>query len=117
MGFISEALEQIKLGQYKSAAVILKENLRDPTLKASPKIDLMEWIADCYSKEEEPGKASKWFENAARAILESRDIPQIERKRKAIKDIEKAVDCSKTSNDIEEIKGLTKLKFSLSPNL
>ncbi|HVB12299.1 MAG TPA: hypothetical protein VNE86_04140 [Nitrososphaerales archaeon] len=117
MGFISDVLEQIKLGQYKSAAIILEENLQDPTLKPSAKIDIMEWIADCYSKAEEPGEASKWFENAARAILESPDIPQIERKRKAIKDIEKAVDCSKTPNDIERIKGLTKLKFSLGPNL
>jgi len=70
-----------------------------------------------YSKDEEPGEASKWFENAARAILESPDIPQIERKRKAIKDIDKAVDCDKARNNIEGIKRLTKLKFSLSPNL
>ena len=68
MGFISDALEQIKLGQYKSAADILKDNLQDPGLKPSAKIDLMEWIADCYSKEEEPGEASKWFEMAAKAV-------------------------------------------------
>ena len=89
MGFISDALEQIRLGQYKSAAVILKENLQDAGLKPSAKIDLMEWIADCYSKDEEPGEATKWFENAAKALLESSDIPQIEKKRKAVKDIER----------------------------
>jgi hypothetical protein len=116
LGFISDALEQIKLGQYKNAAVILRENLEDPGLKPSAKIDLMEWIADCYSKEDEPGEASKWFENAARASLESKEIPQIERKRKAVKDLEKAVECCKTLNDIEGIKRLTKLKFSLTPN-
>ena len=116
MGFISDALEQIKLGQYKSAAVILEENLQDAGLKPSAKTDLMEWIADCYSKEEEPGEASKWFESAAKAILDSTDMSLIERKRKAVKAIEKAVDCCKAQNDIVGIKRLTKMKFSLTPN-
>ena len=90
MGFISDALEQIKLGQVKSAAVILEENLQDAGLKPSARFfDLMEWIADCYSKEEEPGEASKWFESAAKAVLDSTDMPLIERKRKAVKAIKK----------------------------
>jgi tetratricopeptide (TPR) repeat protein len=117
LGFVTEALEQIRLGQYARAAEILKENLQDSTLKPSARIDLMEWIADCYSKEEEYAEATNWFETAANAVLEFSEIPNIEKRRRAMKDIEKALECCKSQNDIAGIKRLTKMKFSLKPDL
>lgn len=116
MGFVAEALEQIKLGQYKAAAAILKENLEDPTLKSAAKIDLMEWIADCYQKEDEFMEGSNWFESAAKKVLELKETPSIEKNRRALEDIEKAIDCCKSQNDIPGIKRLTKLKLSLKPD-
>lgn len=115
MGFVTEAMEQIKLGGYKRAAEILKENLSDPSIKGSSKLDLMEWIADCYSKEEEFLESSHWYESAAKASLEAK-VSSVERTRRAIKDIEKAIEQAKTRNDIPEIKRLTKLKYSLKPD-
>jgi hypothetical protein len=115
MGFISDALEQIKLKRYKSAATILEQNLNNQGLKPSARVELMEWTADCYSKEGEPEMASKWFESAARAALEARDIPQIERKPKAVKDVDRAIECLNAKNDLEEIKRLSKFKYSLAP--
>ena len=74
MGFISDVLEQINWGIQMSADMV-KDNLHNTGLKPSAKIDLMERIADCYSKEEQPGDASKWFEMAAKAVLDSSDCP------------------------------------------
>lgn len=115
MGFVSDALEQIRLKQYKSAASIIEQNLNNQGLKPSARVELMEWTADCYAKGSEPETAAKWFENAAKAALDARDIPETERKPKAIKNLDLAIECLNAKDNLDEIKRLTKLKYSLAP--
>ncbi len=115
MGFISDALEQIRLKQYKSAALIIEQKVNDQSLKPSSRVELMEWTADCYAKGSEPEMAAEWFENAAKAALDARDIPETERKPKAVKNLERAIECLNAKDHLDEIKRLTKLKYSLAP--
>ncbi|MCL5068011.1 MAG: hypothetical protein M1368_06630 [Thaumarchaeota archaeon] len=116
MGFITEALWQIKQGEYKSAAKVLTENL-DNGLNPTSRISLMEWIAECYLKCEELLLAANWFEKAGVSILECPEIPNLERRRKAIRALEKALDCHKDANNTTEIKRITLLKYSLAPSI
>ena len=109
-------MAKIRLGDFKSAAGILIDNLGDPTLKPTAKIDLMEWIADCHSKAEDEVEAAKWFERAGKSWLESKDLSALERRTKALSDFSRAVEASKRGNDLEGIRRATRLKTSLNPN-
>lgn len=116
MGFISEALWQIKQGEYKAAAKVLSENLENG-LNPVSKISLMEWIAECYMKCDEGIEAARWFETAGKAVLECPEIPSVEKRKKAIRELEKAIDCYKNANNLTEIKRVTLLKYSLAPSI
>lgn len=118
MGFIAEALWQIKQGEYRTAAKVLSDNLHENGLNPVSKISLMEWIAECYNKCDEGIEAAKWFELASKATLDCVDLPHLEKKRKAVRELEKAIECYKVTNDLEGIKRVTRLKFTLaSPTL
>ncbi|MGI0090912.1 MAG: hypothetical protein ACREBS_04315 [Nitrososphaerales archaeon] len=78
----------------------------------------MEWIADCHLKSNgEQDEAAKWFEAAGKASLERKEMSQVERKRKALSDFEKAVKACENGNDIAVIKRITKLNFLITSNV
>lgn len=116
MGFISEALWQIKQGEYKAAAKVLSENL-DKGLNPTSLVSLMEWIAECYLKCGEETEAATWFEKAGKAVLECPEMSDIEKSKKAIRELEKAIDCYKNANNVNEIKRVTLLKYSLTSSV
>lgn len=114
MGFIAEVLWQIKLGDYKSAANLLETHLGDTNLKTSSKVGLMEWMADCYSKCEETEVAAKWFEMAGQAAIDCRGFSEAEKRRKAAEYFERALECHKVCNNIQGIKRMAALKYSIT---
>ena len=114
MGFVAEALAQIKTGDYHSAAKTLEEHVNDVDLKADSKVNIMEWIGECYSKCDEPKNSALWYERSGRLILESKEMPSFERNKKAIQDFEKAMESCKVANDVEGIKRLAGLKYAVS---
>ncbi len=116
MGFVADALWQIKLGDYRSAAALLETHLKDEGLKPVSKVSLMEWAADCYCKCEEHGEAAKWFELAGQTVLECPGVAPFESKRKAATFFERALDCHRSINDIQGIKRTAALKYSLTPS-
>jgi len=114
MGFVEEALLRIKAGDHRSAAEILIAHVDDQDLKKVARINLMEWIGESYSKCDEKGEAAIWYEKAGNALLEAKEIASYERKKNALQDFERAVDCYKSENDKEGIRRVSVLKYSLS---
>ncbi|MGI0080315.1 MAG: hypothetical protein ACRECH_11890 [Nitrososphaerales archaeon] len=114
MGFVVEALWQIKLGEFKSAASLLETHLKDEGLKPVSRLSLMEWAADCYCKCQEHGQAAKWFEVAGRTVLECPGLAPFERRSKAAAFFERALECHRVANDIQGIKRISALRYSLT---
>ncbi len=114
MGFVEEALLLIKAGDHRTAAKILTEHVDDPDLKKVARINVMEWIGESYSKCDEKGDAAIWYEKAGNAILETKEMASFERKKKALQDFERAMDCYKSENDKDGIRRVSVLKYSLS---
>ena len=114
MGFVDEALLKIKAGDHSGAAMILTEHVDDKDLKPSARINVMEWIGESYSNCDEKGKAASWFEKAGNAVLVAADIAPFEKKKKALQDFERAMDCYKSLDDKAGIRRVSVLKYSLS---
>ena len=114
MGFVEEALLLIKAGDHRAAAKILTEHVDDADLKKLARINVMEWIGESYSKCDEKDDAAVWFEKAGKAYLETKEIASFERKKKALQDFERALDCYKSDNNKNGIKRVSVLKYSLS---
>ena len=113
MGFMSEAIVQIRMKNYAVATKILSAHLNDLGLKQSSRITLMEWIGECFANAGERTKAAAWFENAARSILECSEIPKFDKRQRAIKDIEKAFDAYSSEDDLNGIKRIAVFRHSL----
>jgi len=114
MGFVEEALLLIKAGDHRTAAKVLREHVDDPDLKKAARINIMEWIGESYSKCDDKGNAAIWYEKAGKAVLETKEMASFERKKKALQDFEKAMDCYKSEDDKDGIRRVSVLKYSLS---
>ncbi|MHB8567614.1 MAG: hypothetical protein ACYC7D_13460 [Nitrososphaerales archaeon] len=114
MGFMAEAIMQIRMNNYGHASRILLAQLSDPKLKQSSKIILMEWIGECLSKAGEREKAATWFEKAARSTLDCAEISRFDKRQRALNDIEKAFEGYSSENDYNGIKRVALIKHSLT---
>jgi len=114
MGFVEEALLRIKAGDHKGAAIILTAHVDDPDLKKAARINVMEWIGESYFNCDEKTAAAQWFERAGNGIMELSDMALFERKKKALQDFERAMDCYKSLDDKPGIRRISVLKYSLT---
>jgi hypothetical protein len=113
LGFISDAISQIKLKQYEAAAKTLSDHLNEEGLREASKISLMEWIAECYLKVEKKHEAAMWLERAARSALQCDELTEIEKKRLVSNQLSQAIDYYYTENDTEGLKRASTLKYSM----
>jgi hypothetical protein len=113
LGFIADALTLIRQKQYESAAKALTEHVNDADIKATSRISLMEWIAECYSKTDNKHEAARWLESAAKSALACDDYSDYEKKRVAMRQLEQAIDYYYTENDTQGFKRVTALKHSM----
>jgi hypothetical protein len=111
MGFVSEAMQLIKMNNFDAAAKILESHLNDSGLKPSAKVGLMSWISECYLKQDDRGNAAKWAEQAGRAALTCKDMPSDEKKRRAREEFERALSYYEAINDISGMGRLATLKY------
>src|SRR5579875_2215125 len=113
MGFMADALLLIRLRKYDEAAKLLEKHVYDPNLKESSRTGLMSWVGDCYLKAEDRRKAARWFELAGNAALQCKDLSQFEREKRAMTEFEHAMNCYETEYDVEGMKRVATLKYSL----
>ncbi len=73
----------------------------------------MSWTGECYLKAEDMRKAGRWFELASRAASEAGDLSEGEREDRVMKELEQAMECYRTEDDIEGIGRLASLRDSL----
>lgn len=114
MGFVEEALLQMKGGDYGGAAKTLSSHVDDSDLKPVPRISIVEWVGECYSKCDQTSEAALWYERAGKLALECKEIPPLDKKKKALQNFERAMDCYKSSNNLEGIRRISVLKYSIA---
>lgn len=112
---IPKAFSQINPREYHEAALTLQKYL-DPLsgTKLSTKVELMRWVANCFSKSGDSLKAAHWFEMAAKSTLGCRGIYYLEHKTNALADVELAISCYMKGNDPERVKRLSKMRDSMA---
>jgi hypothetical protein len=115
MGFVSEAMQLIKMNNFEAAAKMLESHLNDPGLKPSAKVGLMSWISECYHKREDKENAARWAEQAGRAALACKDMSSDERARRAREESERALSYYEAINDVSGMGRLASLKYGLHP--
>jgi hypothetical protein len=115
LSYIAEAITQIRQGDFESAAKILSGHLRDEGMRPDSKLSLMEWIADCYAKSQNRREAGRWFELAAEAARDCRQMAEYQRKRKAVYELSQALECYLADNNVEGIRRVSRLKYLLNP--
>jgi tetratricopeptide (TPR) repeat protein len=113
MGFVAEAIWLIKIRRYQEAAKLLERHLSDADLKQSAKSGLMSWIGECYLKAEDRRNAGRWFEQASKAASESQDLEAGEKQSRILKELEEAMECYKSEDDISGIARIASLRDSL----
>lgn len=113
MGFVSEAIQLMKMNNFGEAAKMLESHLNDQGLKPSAKVGMMSWISECYQKLEDRVKAAKWAEQAGRAALACRDMPREEKVKRAREEFERALSYYETINDVNGMGRMASLKYGL----
>jgi hypothetical protein len=113
MGFLSEAIQQMKMNNFGEAAKMLESHLNDQGLKSSAKISVMSWISECYQKVEDRALAAKWAEQAGRAALTCMDIPREEKMKRAREEFERALGYYEAINDVSGMGRMAGLKYGL----
>jgi hypothetical protein len=113
MGFISEAMQLIKMNNFEAAANMLESHLNDPGIKPSAKVGIMSWISECYQKREDKLQAAKWSEKAGRAALACKDMSTEEKTRRAREEFERALGYFEAVNDVNGMGRLATLKYGL----
>ncbi|MHB1907620.1 MAG: hypothetical protein ACYCQJ_01965 [Nitrososphaerales archaeon] len=113
LGFISDAMLLMKTGNFERTAKLLESHLSDSDLKPSAKIGIMAWIADCYLKIGDQGRAARWLESAGKAALDCKDIPAQEKKRRALDAFERALGCYEIADDLKGMGRMASLKYGL----
>jgi tetratricopeptide (TPR) repeat protein len=99
---ISEAFELAKLGNQAQAAEVLRhefEKLQSP----GRRIDLCEWIADCFEKLQEYTQAGNWYEMAGELILSQVGTSMPAAVVNAFREYERALDCYERGNEAEDV--------------
>ncbi len=113
MGIIADALALMKVNQYASAAKLLEDHINDPGLKSSAKIGLMSWIGECYLKVEDRANAAKWYELAARQALRCKELSEYDREKRALLELDQALNYFEAVNDVPGMSRVANLKYSL----
>jgi TolA-binding protein len=114
LGFLSDALALMKMRQYLEAAKLMQSHLNDHDIIPSAKIGLMSWIGECYAKAENKSEAGHWYEEAARAALACKTIPESEKIRKAKDELEVALAHYEAINDRKGMGRVASLKYGLN---
>lgn len=114
LGFLSDALALMKMRQYLEAAKLMQSHLNDPDIIPSAKIGLMSWIGECYAKSENRHEAGHWYEEAGRAALACKTIPESEKMRKARDELEVALAHYEAINDLKGMGRVASLKYGLN---
>ena len=102
MASISEAFELAKLGNQTQAAEILRhefEKLQSP----GRRIDLCEWIADCFEKLQDYNHAGNWYEMAGELILAQMGAAMPSAVVNAFREYERAMDCYERGDELEDV--------------
>ena len=116
MGFVSEAMQLMKINNYAAAAKLMESHLSDSDIKASAKIGIMSWIAECYSKSDDRQAAAKWFEQAGRAALACETISSADRAHQAREEFERAMILYEAVNDVKGMGRMATMKYGLKPS-
>lgn len=114
MGFVSEALQLMKMNNYAEAAKLMEAHLNDADLKPSAKIGIMSWIAECYAKSDDRAQAGRWSEQAGRAALACQSIPKFEKMKKAREEFEIAMGHYEAVNDVKGMGRMASMKYGIS---
>jgi tetratricopeptide (TPR) repeat protein len=91
MGGISHALALAEAGEFDEALEVLMKELER---SGAPESEMVcEWIALCYARLGEPGRAAEWYEAAAMLVLSSDSPPLSRRGADALYFLESALEC------------------------
>jgi len=99
---INEAFELARLGNQRQATEILRhefEKLQSP----GRRIDLCEWIADCFEKLQEYTQAGNWYEMAGELILAQMGASTPAAVVNAFHEYERALDCYERGDEVEDV--------------
>jgi hypothetical protein len=99
MPFVSEAIQLMKSNNFRDAAKLMESHLNDVGLRAGAQIEMMIWIADCYSKAEDMEAAAKWSEEAGRATLACKEMARFDKLKGAKERFDAAMGYYKAIND------------------
>jgi hypothetical protein len=114
MGFVSEALQLMKMNNFADAAKLMEAHLNDSDLKPSAKVSIMSWISECYAKAEDRQSAGRWSEQAGRAALACQSIPRFEKMKKAREEFEVAMGHYEAVNDVKGMGRMASLKYGMT---
>jgi tetratricopeptide (TPR) repeat protein len=95
---INEAFELARLGDQTGAVELLRhefEKLQSPARR----IDLCEWIANCFEKLQDFAQAGAWYEAAGELILAQVGSPLPAAAVDAFREYRLALDCYERSDD------------------
>jgi hypothetical protein len=99
---ISEAYDLAKLGNQTGAAEILRhefEKLQSP----GRRIDLCEWIADCFERLQDYIQAGNWYEMAGELILAQVGSSMPAAVVTAFREYERALECYELGNEVGDV--------------
>jgi tetratricopeptide (TPR) repeat protein len=116
LGNITEAIEAYRRNDWRGAARLLEEELKNPQLKHENRIEVCEWIGQCYEGLEEYEDAGIWYEWAAKYTLEDQTKTTSARIASAVKEIDRAMECYKAEGDLNLIKHASAIKYRLQHN-
>jgi len=116
MGFVSEALQLMKMNNYSEAAKLMESHLSDLDLKPSAKVSIMSWISECYAKSDDRQSAGRWSEQAGRTALACQSIPKFEKMQKAREEFEIAMGHYEAVNDVKGMGRMASLKYGMTTN-
>ncbi len=117
MATVGDAFELARLGNKDGAAEMLRhefEKLQSP----AHRIDLCEWIADCFERLEDFTQAGNWYETAGDLILAQVGVSVSAAVVNAYREYERALACYERGEEIEDVERccqiLTALKNSFA---
>jgi hypothetical protein len=105
---ISEAFELAKLGDQVGAAELLRhefQKLQSPARR----IDLCEWIADCFERLCDYTQAGNWYERAGELILAQVGSTMPAAAVNAFREYQLALGCYERSDEVEDVERCTEI--------